>query len=78
MTATVEKIYNKELNKYEVKVVNPVAKFSYTYRKNVKNYKVYPYNKLNQDIFPNYLAQYNILKARMQSMDPNIKVEPIN
>ena len=79
MSLDIEKIYNKELEKYEIKITNPVARFTYTYRNsNLKNYKVYPYNELTTDIFPNYKSMYETLSKRITSLDDRIQVFPLN
>ena len=78
MTCEIEKVFNKETNKYETKVTNPVAMFTYTYRKNLRGYKVYPYNKLDTNIMPNYQSMYNTLSNRMKSLDNRIGVAPLN
>ncbi len=77
MTCEVEKTFNKETNKYETRVINPVARFTYTYRKNLKGYKVYPYEQLNTSIMPNYESMYNTLSNRLKSMDNRIGVLPL-
>ena len=79
MSVDIEKTYNKELEKYETKVINPVAQFTYTYRNsNLKNYKVYPYTELTSEIFPNYKSMYETLSKRITSLDDRIQVLPLS
>ena len=79
MSVEIEKTYNKELEKYETKVINPVAQFTYTYRNsNLKNYKVYPYTELTSEIFSNYKSMYETLSKRITSLDDRIQVLPLS
>ena len=78
MSVDIEKKYNEALEKYETRVINPEAQFTYTYRVNSSNYKVYPYTELNSNIFSNYQSMYDKLSKRITSMDSSIKVKPLN
>ena len=78
MTVKVRKVFDIEKQDFVVKIEEPEARFTYTYRKNVQNYKVYPYGLVTTDLFPNKYNMYEILKKRVTSMDSRIKVKPIN
>ncbi len=78
MSATIIKTTNTKTGKSEVKVVDPTASFTYAYKTAAKtNYKIYPYNKLNNNLFSGYKTQYEKLKKRMTSLDSRIKVESL-
>ncbi|MBR4262019.1 MAG: CapA family protein [Bacilli bacterium] len=78
MSANIIKTTDTKTGKSEIKVVDPTASFTYAYKTAAKkNYKIYPYNKLNNNLFPGYKNQYEKLKKRMTSLDSSIKVEDI-
>ena len=79
MSVTVEKVEDTILGTKTVSVKNPTAQFIYTYSKRTASggrydFKLYPYNMLNNNLFPNYKTMYNKLKTRMTSLDKSIKV----
>jgi poly-gamma-glutamate synthesis protein (capsule biosynthesis protein) len=77
MSVDIVKTENPVTKETKIQLVDPTAHFVYTYKKNLKNYKIYPYTKLNTNIFPRYKNQYEILKKRMTSLDSRIKVESL-
>ena len=61
MELTINKITDLDGNS-KVSVVDPKAELIYTKSTNGKNFKVYPYPKLNNTLLPNYMNYYNEYK----------------
>lgn len=75
MEATIRKVVSPE-GKVSISVVNPKADLMYTrYYLNSSNrdFKVFPYSQLNDNILPNYKSYYEKYKAIVSSRYPELQ-----
>lgn len=69
MGVTIKKKVNSD-DSVEISIVEPEAELIYTksYYRGKRNFKVYPYNQLNEELLPNYMGYYerykNIVNSR--------------
>lgn len=73
MQVTLRKVVDIDGN-VDVSVINPKAQLLYTKSSNSgkRNFKVYPYSKLNNTLLPNYMSYYNKYKAVVSSRYPEL------
>lgn len=73
MQVTLRKVVDIDGN-IDVSVINPKAQLLYTKSSNSgkRNFKVYPYSKLNNTLLPNYMSYYNKYKAVVSSRYPEL------
>lgn len=73
MQVTLRKVVDCDGN-VDVSVINPKAQLLYTKSSNSgkRNFKVYPYSKLNNTLLPNYMSYYNKYKAVVSSRYPEL------
>ncbi len=78
MSVTVNKNVDTINGTTEISIDSPTAEFIYTYSdrstSNRKDFEIYPYSMLNDNMVKGYKTLYNTLKARITSLDETIKV----
>jgi poly-gamma-glutamate synthesis protein (capsule biosynthesis protein) len=58
-----------------IKIENVEAELIYTYYNNFRNYKIYPFSNLNNNVLPNYLNYYDTYSKILKRYDSNIVVK---
>lgn len=63
-----------ENGKTTIKIENPRADLIWTYHQNDKNYKVIPFNQLNDSLLPGYKTIYEQYKPIITKYDSSVKI----
>lgn len=71
MEVTVKKVVDID-DSVTISIEEPKADLTYTHTDNYKNFRVYPYSKLDNVILPNYMSYYEYYKGIVSSRYPEL------
>lgn len=71
MEVTIKKIVDID-DSVIISIEEPKADLTYTHTDNYKNFRVYPYSKLDNVILPNYMSYYEYYKGIVSSRYPEL------
>ncbi len=71
MEVTIKKIVDID-DSVTISIEEPKADLTYTHTDNYKNFRVYPYSKLDNVLLPNYMSYYEYYKGIVSSRYPEL------